>query len=867
MFASERAERQIQPMRNKLKTLTSRTTSGWGMFGSDTTPLEPRWSWLIAALGVATLSLAFPALGGAFLVSAHSDQYIAGYGFRSFAAQSLRAGNGFPQWNPYMFGGLPYVAAMHGDIFYPTFLLRLIMRTDLAMTWGFVIHTFLAGAFTLGFLRASGLSRWPAVFGALAYLLCGPIASYPSPGHDGKLFVSALLPLALWMLTRAIISGRLWAWGVFALAVGLAVLSPHPQLLQYFLLVCGAYALFLVWRETPIAGARQTPLGDARLSPSAADETAPAELPFRTRMSFAVSRLTVALGMVVIGLGLGAIQYWPVLGYVNSSPRANGREYAFASTYSLPPEELLNTYLPQFSGILNAYWGRNQIHLHSEYLGVVLLMLVPLAFGAGSRKLFARFWLAAAGVALLWALGGFTPFFKLIYAVVPGTKYFRAPSTIIYVLAFSLCVLSALGLERLMARHVSARFLKQYLIGWASFGVLVAVLAWSGILTDFAKTLGDGFARGFGHDPDGFRAFVDRNAIATKLGAARSFAVVLATAALMFAFNSKKLQSAAFAMGIVLLSSVDQWSIAHKYWLFSKPARFLYGNDQIIDFLKAETQPGRVFVYTKTADYRAAIDPYFGTRGFGEGAGFMVHGIRSVSGYQGNVLARFEAMSADNAMTNPAFWRHENVRWLYTNLEIADTTLKRIGGPLENSAGSRAYLYAMPGENPYAWVAASFGAQDDSSAVREILDGAHDPRVFAAFDSASVLNGRRVAQPPAILPPPSTITNTVTDFGPGRATIELSAPAHAGSALVISENYYKGWRAVADGKEVPVVRAAFNLIGVPLPEGARVITFTFQDERYATGRLVTLLSLLASFALFTPAVIARFRNRRRRRLA
>jgi|GEM_PF-206232 len=837
-----------------LKTQARGSRPSSDTFGSGLRLVEPRWSWLVAALGIATLSLAWPALGGAFLVNPHSDQYIAGYGFRTFAAQSLRAGNGFPQWNPYMFGGLPYVAAMHGDIFYPTFLLRLLMRTDVAMTWGFVLHTFLAGAFTLGFLRATGLPRWPAVFGAMTYLLSGPIASYASPGHDGKLFVSALLPLALWMLTRAMVSDRVWAWGVFGLTVGLAVLSPHPQLLQYFLLVSGAYALFLVWCHSPN-------IRNAGVS-LRADDTTPAFAPLRTRLAFAVTRLSLALGMVIVGLGIGAIQYWPVLGYVNSSPRANGRAFGFAASYSLPPEELINTYLPQFSGLLNAYWGRNQIHLHSEYLGIAVLMLAPLAFGAGSRKRLARFWLATATVALLWALGSFTPFFKLVYWVVPGTKYFRAPSTIIYVLTFALCTLAALGLERVLAKRVSARGLVRYLVLWTGFGVFVALFAWTGVLTQFAKNLGTTFARQFGHDPDGFREFVANNGPALSVGATRSLGVVLIISTLLYVFSRGKLKPTVFALAMVGVASVDLWSVTHRYWMFSEPARVLYGHDPIINYLKAQPQPGRVFVYTKTADYRTATDPYFGARGFGEGAGFMVHGIRSVTGYQGNVLARYEAVSAGTGMINPRFWQHENVRWLYTNLSIADTVLKLILGPLTNSAGSTVYLYAMPGENSYAWVAASFGAQDDSSAVREILDSEHDPRAFVAFDTAATLNGTRMTQPPAIRPPPSVLSTTVSDFGPGRATVQLSAPAPGGSALVISENYYKGWRATADGKAVPVVRAAFNLVGVPLPQGVRTVTFTFQDERYATGRLITLVSLLVCVLLVTPAVLGHLQNRR-----
>ncbi|MEP6766974.1 MAG: hypothetical protein ABJB66_21835, partial [Gemmatimonadaceae bacterium] len=140
----------------------------------------------------ATMLLAWPALGGGFLVNPHSDQYIAGFSFREFAALSLKNGTGFPLWNPYQFGGMPYVAAMHGDIFYPTFLLRMFLPTDIAMTWGFVIHMFLAGFFTVGFLRASNLSIQSSTIGGLCYMLAGPVAAYASPGHDGKLFVSAL---------------------------------------------------------------------------------------------------------------------------------------------------------------------------------------------------------------------------------------------------------------------------------------------------------------------------------------------------------------------------------------------------------------------------------------------------------------------------------------------------------------------------------------------------------------------------------------------------------------------------------------------------------------------------------------------------
>src|SRR5262245_24244060 len=149
----------------------------------------PRYAlaWAALVYFVCTMALAWPALAGKFLVNVYSDQYKAGYAFRQFGAETLRQTGHFPLWNPYMYGGLPYVAAMHGDIFYPTFLLRLVMPTDMAMSWGFAIHLFLAGLFTYVFLRALGLGFWAAVLGGVVYSLGGNIAGLASPGHDGKL--------------------------------------------------------------------------------------------------------------------------------------------------------------------------------------------------------------------------------------------------------------------------------------------------------------------------------------------------------------------------------------------------------------------------------------------------------------------------------------------------------------------------------------------------------------------------------------------------------------------------------------------------------------------------------------------------------
>ena len=164
----------------------------------------PRFASVWAALvyAASALTLVYPAVVGKFLVNPLSDQYKAGYSFREFAASTMKATGAFPHWDPYIFGGMPYVAAMHGDIFYPTFLLRLIMPVDVAMTWGMIGHFFLCGLATYWFLRyACRFSFFPSLIGGAAYMMGGFVCSLPSAGHDGKIFVSALFPLSLLVLT------------------------------------------------------------------------------------------------------------------------------------------------------------------------------------------------------------------------------------------------------------------------------------------------------------------------------------------------------------------------------------------------------------------------------------------------------------------------------------------------------------------------------------------------------------------------------------------------------------------------------------------------------------------------------------------
>ena len=780
-------------------------------------PARPTlWASILYALCV--LSLGYPAIAGKFLAGPNSDQFVAGYAFREFGAAVLKATGGFAQWNPYLFGGMPYVAAMHGDIFYPTFLLRMLMPTDAAMTWSFMLHLFLAGLFTYKFVRASGFGFYSALFAGVAYMMSGQLASLVSPGHDGKLSVSALFPLALWMLTLGIRRGKSWSWGVLALTIGLAVLSPHPQLLQYLLLASAAFTLHLAISELR---KRDVPA------------------------IVVLGRMGLALLSVAVGGAMGAIQYLPVREYVQWSPRAGGlADYAIATSYAWPTKELFDAYLPQFTGMIDAYWGENAIHLHSDYAGVVLLMLAGAAFVGlrkDARKGFLLFWAITLVIALLWALGGHTPFYRIPYAIIPGTKYFRAPATVFFVGTMALAVLAGAGVERVLMRQAGVK----YALGWLAFAGIIVALGSFGVLTDFARALA----------PDEMVDAIIANSLEVILGAWRSFAFVLLAVIVVLFYKRGKISLRAAGWAFAILAAVDSWTIMRHYWVFSPPASIIFKSDAAIEKVKADPEPSRVLAIELERNDRRDVNL--------QGDGLMIHRVRTVLGYHGNQLGRYnEVLQKDEGFQqifNPKIWQLYNVRYLLTN--TADVAqffpgAQWVIGPVEDAAGTKVYLYRLPGENPPAWVAPVIVKANDESVGATLLNSSFDVRraaLFAEDANVSAIDSLEA------LPLPSGIGVSVSKYEPGRISLELSQGAPAGSALLVSENYFPGWSATVDGNAAPIGRADYTLIGVQLPTGGRKVELTFDDPAYERGKVITMFALMLTVLMIGAGI---YRERR-----
>ena len=209
-------------------------------------------------------------------------------------------------------------------------------------------------------------------------------------------------------------------------------------------------------------------------------------------------------------------------------------------------------------------------------------------------------------------------------------------------------------------------------------------------------------------------------------------------------------------------------------------------------------------------------------------------------------------------VVNPQHWHQLNVRYLLTDVDsVPIPGLKRLQGPVQNSAGSTEYLYQLPGDNAYAWVAPVIVKAGDAPVLNTVLDPRFDAPRVALVDSAAPVTGPQISG----MPPATGIAVHTASYAPGHVSLVLATPAPAGSALVVSENYYPGWTATADGKSALVVRTDYVLIGVVLPTGATHVELTFTSPAFETGKMLTIAALvLALLGIVAGALVDRRRR-------
>ena len=73
--------------------------------------------------------------------------------------------------------------------------------------------------------------------------------------------------------------------------------------------------------------------------------------------------------------------------------------------------------------------------------------------------------------------------------------------------------------------------------------------------------------------------------------------------------------------------------------------------------------------------------------------------------------------------------------------------------------------------------------------------------------------------------------------------VEIKTTSSEPSILVLTDNYYSGWRAYLDGGAVETLRVNYNLRGVPLAGGNHRVEFFYRPKAVLIGLIISLLTL------------------------
>jgi hypothetical protein len=351
-------------------------------------------------------------LSGPWLSGAATIPYDAKALFQAqlqFLANALHSGQS-PLWNPSSFGGVPQIADPQSLIFSPAILLAYFEKMPSFRELDVFVLLLLAvgGLATLKFCQDRGWHPAGCIVAAIVFAF-GASSAWRIQ-HIAQIQSLAFFAVTLWLLSRALARSSALYGALAGVAAGLMLIEPNQVALLGCYVLVGVCAGHWLLSDSPLRAVRRSlyPLGWGALWAS-------------------------------------IIAVLPLLSTYLFLEISNRPEMTFgeAARGSLHPASLLTAVVGDLFGALDPavdYWGpysewwnKNELTLSQNmsqlYLGMLPMLLI-LTVGLVRGALWAReirTLTVAAGCLLLYALGSYTPIFRIFFDYVPGVAFFRRP--------------------------------------------------------------------------------------------------------------------------------------------------------------------------------------------------------------------------------------------------------------------------------------------------------------------------------------------------------------------------------------------------------------------------------------------------------
>jgi hypothetical protein len=710
----------------------------------------------------------------------------------------------FPSWNPYHFGGHPTVADPQSLLFTPTMALFAYLSPKASMfAFDMAVYAhLLVGGIAVGFLGLRrGFSAPAALMAAAMFMMGGSAAARLQ--HTGMIFSYAFMPLALLALEESF-ARRSYRLAIgFGLAAGLMALG-RDQIAYFGCLILIASAVAQAFGEgRPLAWLKAHWL---RLALMAATGAAIIFVPVILTLQFLGSsnRPEIGYGLAVMG--------------------------------SLPPQSFTTLLFPNVFGSLDGhvdYWGpgpmtlpngswtdRSINYVFAGTLPAVLLLWHGLA-GRRAWAKDARFFAIVAAVAIIYALGRYTPIFEPIFDYLPGVSLYRRPADATFIINFAFAMLAGFLLHRYSGEglpSLSGGRAMRWLLSGAAIALFVTAI---GLALKFGLKAGHA---GYALREIALGLAVIGPGLFLMLRAATPRARLLAATAI-----------AAITSGELVLrhaaSSID-----------AEPAAYYsaYGA------MSPAEQAGLAALRNAIAERQAeGARPRVEILGLAHGwqNAAMIENIEDTLGYNALRIADYEQLTGvgENAVDlrlrqfpgTFRGWRSRLANLLGLEFLVLDRRIEKLPNDYprpdevtEIFGGPGIYVYHLGNAAPRAYVANKLVSVDESSVIESGEIPEFDRSYEALVDERS-LKDLRGSYGLEGAPDPARGEALVRIVSYKRNCVIIEADSDQPGILVLHDLYYPGWEATIDNQPTPILKTNLLFRGVELPRGRHIVAFRF----------------------------------------
>ncbi len=799
------------------------------------------------------------------------------------------------EWDDSRLGGIPTMDALFADAYHPLVWTQFLMDPARAVGFKFILTVLVA--FMSAMLLAwnlTGNKWWGSLLGFL-YAFSPEYFTYIYGGHDGKMMVFAIAPLALLAVRKIVRDGSLPYLIVFALSIVWMILGSHLQLTYLFLWGAGLYTLYEAAFHCETLATRG-------------------------------KRIGLAAAALAFGLAISCFQIIPPYLYTTTQSVRGESEhtnYGHAVSWSFHQEEMAQMLIPGFIGVdvyeqdeksgeikgssfVNVtmdeyrkmaeagsqgspfYWGHNSFKLDHNNAGALLTFLGFLCLFLPGKRRWASFWGLGAVVALSYGMGDHSPLFKLWYNILPGVKNFRAPGMALFWLPLLLVMMAGPVLKAITDEGENAAKNRRALLhGTAMFVILLLLVViarfnWTLFISPFGLVVCLAYAAaclGVMSLDDQGKAINTKNfveAFKAKLpGTSRGVqaAVVIGFAVIgIFLMSGQKLlndpvtapyfkplneivmnaTASKIIPSFILILVVIGASIAVFKWKGSTPAKVgilaLVAGFELMTINGAFIQnvPANEYLQPKNGVVAALKAPYKAdsintprvlslsrNKAFGANM-FPQYHMRNADGFHDNELASYREFRGGQGNANYLLNINDQ------NAPHPFLDLMNIGAIIFDTQRGTSYM-PIPTAMGEAYIYGQSTTMDDAKAIDALKNGfEYREKVILSEEPQNKGEGG-VAEGKAKLIASPKMDTQVFQVESDRAGF-----------MVVAGNYHPYWKATVNGKEAKVYKAFGTLRAVEIPKGKSEVRMEYRSKPFHTCIKVSLLAtlLLIAFGVF-----------------